>query len=132
MKRIGCFKCLNNRLLLFLTTFSGFIQNIKNKCQSYPVSRPLRVLFFDSSSHRAGRQDFCNRVAHTSKLLTFDWHYIPLNPDLLRIKLKNCLFKYPTTDRITAPMSTSRSSNLPGNADLCNQHSSSTTTKKKR
>ena len=77
--------------------------------QSYQVSRPLHVLFYDNSSHRAGRQDFCNIIARISKLLTFDWYFIPQKPDLLQIMLKNCLFKYPSTDRSTALTSAFRS-----------------------
>ena len=40
----------------------------KLQAQSYQVSRPGRVLFFDKSRHIIGMQEFCNRSASISKL----------------------------------------------------------------
>ena len=76
--------------------------------QSYQTSRHSRLLFFDL---KIGRQDFWNKVSDLSRRIDFDWHFKPLNPDLLRVNLKNCFLKYPTSNvsiRSTAANSTYR------------------------
>jgi len=65
--------------------------------QSYRTSRPQLVKFYDTSRTRIGLQIFSNKVAIVSKNVEFDWFFSKLSQDALRIKLKNSLFKYPSS-----------------------------------
>ncbi len=64
--------------------------------QSYRLNRPLRIKFFDKSLTKVGRQSFANKVSFSSSSLNFDWFHEQLSADLVRIKLKNNLFRYPS------------------------------------
>ena len=64
--------------------------------QVYHTNRPLMLRFYDNSKKQVGRQTFANTVSQVSKDVQFDWFYTRLSPDQLRIKLKECLFKYPS------------------------------------
>ncbi len=50
---------------------------------SYVLSRPTRVRFFDSSTFKIGRQAIGNRVLSLVKNLAFDWHVAENSPDLI-------------------------------------------------
>ncbi len=41
-------------------------------------------------------QEFANKVALVSRNVTFDWFFSRLSPDVSKICLKKCLFKYPS------------------------------------
>jgi hypothetical protein len=75
---------------------------------SYTLNRPLRLRFFDNSRTKVGRQCFENKIVTPSSKLTFDWS--GLTNDQIRVNLKQCLFKYPSsacssfvTDKQTGP-----------------------------
>ena len=63
---------------------------------SFALKRPNLIFFYDNSQTRKGKQCFPNCAAYVSRKLDFDWHSTVLNNDALRVKLKECLFKYPT------------------------------------
>jgi hypothetical protein len=64
--------------------------------QSNITNHPLLVKLYEKCSRKVGKQSFANKVALVSKLITFDWFHTRLSSDSLRVKLKMCLFKYPS------------------------------------
>jgi len=64
---------------------------------SYVIHRPDRIRFFSSSHTKIGDQSFENKVVTITSMLDFDWHFNPPSKDSLRIRLKNCLFKFPSS-----------------------------------
>jgi hypothetical protein len=55
------------------------------------------VMFFDKSRTKVGLQCFANKASSVSRLVSFDWYYDVLCPYALRVKLKQALFKYPSS-----------------------------------
>jgi hypothetical protein len=65
--------------------------------QAYRTNRPLNIRFFDKSSTKVRLQVISNKSARTMHRVNFDWYYEKISNDGLRIKLKDCFFKYPSS-----------------------------------
>ncbi len=53
-------------------------------------------MFFEKGRSKIANQKVSNKAANVFRELQFDWSYAPLSNDGLRMKLKECFFKFPT------------------------------------
>ncbi len=65
--------------------------------QSYQIKRPVNVRFYDTSRTKVGLQALPNKSAKPMNRVDFDWYFETISNDALRIKLKQCFFKYPSS-----------------------------------
>jgi len=73
----------------------SLFERLRNNC--YTVSRPSRIKVFDSSKTKIGKQCFENKCASVALKLDFPWFNGLCSKDKLRMKLKENLFKYPSS-----------------------------------
>ena len=64
-------------------------------CLSYTEPRHShRILLFDESKNKMGKNILANRIAQTSRRLKFDWFECNMTDDHFRTNCKNTLFNY--------------------------------------
>ncbi len=81
---------------------------------SYPISCPMAVSFFDNSRTKIGLPASQNRITSVLSKTDFDRYYSKISCDLLRINLRSYMFKYPFSAFSFVVADTSKSRRLTG------------------